>query len=382
MAKRAAGIIINGATGRIGSTQHIANVLAPIRAEGGLPVGNDEIVPKLLFVGRDATELERLAHKFEAAWSTDLDAALAEPAYEILCDTAASYSRPTVLGKAIAAGKHVYAEKPLASSVAEGLALLRAAQARGVKAGAVEDKLFLPGFQKLAKILQSGFFGRIIGFRLDFGWWVFDGTEIPCQRPSWNYQKAGGGGLVFDMYPHWRYVLEGLLGPIARVVAAINTGIPERIDERGQRYRVDVEDSAHALVMLESGAIGVIWSSWASRVHRDDLLTLQIDGTKGSALTTLHHCFTQLSAQAPRTQHFNVAVDGNIDYRTHWVELHEEIVRKNPYRFGWEAFLRHVYGGEPMRADFAAGIRDVQLAEACIRSIGTGAWVGMEKLAA
>lgn len=333
-------------------------------------------------MGRDATELERLAHKFEAAWSTDLDAALAEPAYEILCDTAASYSRPTVLGKAIAAGNHVYAEKPLASSVAEGLALLRAAQARGVKAGAVEDKLFLPGFQKLAKILQSGFFGRIIGFRLDFGWWVFDGTEIPCQRPSWNYQKAGGGGLVFDMYPHWRYVLEGLLGPITRVVAAINTGIPERIDERGQRYRVDVEDSAHALVMLESGAIGVIWSSWASRVHRDDLLTLQIDGTKGSALTTLHHCFTQLSAQAPRTQHFNVAVDGNIDYRTHWVELHEEIVRKNPYRFGWEAFLRHVYGGEPMRADFAAGIRDVQLAEACIRSIGTGAWVGMEKLAA
>ena len=305
MAKRAAGIIINGATGRIGSTQHIASALAPIRAEGGLPVGNDQIVPKLLFVGRDATKLERLAHKFEAAWSTDLDAALAEPAYDILCDTAASYARPTVLGKAIAAGKHVYAEKPVASSVAEGLALLRAAQARGVKAGAVEDKLFLPGLQNLAKLLQSGYLGRIIGFRLDFGWWVFDGTEIPCQRPSWNYQKAGGGGLVFDMYPHWRYVLEGLLGPIARVVAVINTGIPERIDEKGQRYRVDVEDSAHALVMLESGAIGVIWSSWASRVHRDDLLTVQIDGTKGSALTTLHRCVTQLGAQAPRTQHFN-----------------------------------------------------------------------------
>jgi predicted dehydrogenase len=381
MTKKTAGIIVNGATGRLGSTQHIANALAPIRAEGGLPVGNDEIVPKLLFVGRDANKLERLARKFEADWSTDLDVPLGDPTYEIFCDTAATRARPIVLSRAIAAGKHVYAEKPLASSVAEGLDLLNAAEARGVKAGAVEDKLFLPGFQKLAKLLQRGFFGRIIGFRLEFGWWVFDGTEVPCQRPSWNYQKVGGGGLVFDMYPHWRYVLEGLLGPIARVVSAISTGVPERIDEKGQRYRVDVEDSAHTLVTLESGAIGVIWCSWATRVRRDDLLTLQIDGTNGSALTTLHRCFTQLNTQAPHTHHFNVAVDSNIDYCAHWTEASEEIVRKNPYRFGWEAFLRHVYGGEPMHADFAKGIRDVQLAEACIRSIETRAWVGMEKLA-
>jgi predicted dehydrogenase len=381
MGKKTVGIIINGATGRIGSTQHIGNALAPIRAEGGMLVGNDEIVPKLLFVGRDANKLEPLARKFEAAWSTDLDATLGDPAYDIFCDTAATGARPMVLGRAIAAGKHVYTEKPVASSVAEGLELLKAAQARGVKTGAVEDKLFLPGFQKLAKLLQRGFFGHTIGFRLEFGWWVFDGTEVPCQRPSWNYQKAGGGGLVFDMYPHWRYVLEGLLGPITRVVAAVNTGIRERIDEKGQRYRVDVEDSAHALVTLESGAIGVIWSSWATRVHRDDLLTLQIDGTNGSALTTLHRCFTQLDTQARQTHHFNVAVDSNIDYRAHWTEVREEVVRKNPYRFGWEAFLRHVYCGEPMPANFAEGIRDVQMAEACIRSVETGAWVGMERLA-
>lgn len=381
MAKKTVGIIINGATGRIGSTQHISNSLVPIRDEGGLAVGTDEIVPKLLLIGRDAKKLAPVADKFQAAWSTDIDAALGDPAYEILCDTGPTGLRPKVLTKAIAAGKHIYSEKPVAASVAQGLEILKAARARGVKAGAVEDKLFLPGFQKLAKLIESGHFGRIIGFKLEFGWWVFDGSEIACQRPSWNYQKAGGGGLIFDMYPHWRYVLEGLLGPIARVVATASTGTPERVDEKGQRYSVDVDDNGHALVAMESGAIGVVWSSWASRIRRDDILSLQIDGTKGSAVTSLHRCYTQSDANTPRTAHANVATDANIDYRANWAEFDTEIVRKNPYRFGWEAFLRHVYGNEPMRADFAAGIRDVQLAEACMRSIETGGWVGMEQLA-
>lgn len=382
MARRTAGIIINGATGRIGSTQHIGNALVPIRDEGGLPLGGDVVVPKLLFVGRDAKKLAPLAERLGAAWSTDLDGVLGDAAYDIFCDTAATGDRPRVLSKAIAAGKHIYSEKPVAPSVAQGLELLKAARARGVKAGAVEDKLFLPGFQKLAQLLESGFFGRIISFRLDFGWWVFDGTQIPCQRPSWNYQKAGGGGLVFDMYPHWRYVIEGLFGPIARVVATTTTGTTERVDEAGRRYSVDVDDTAHALVSLASGANGVIWSSWASRVRRDDLLSLQIDGTKGSAVTTLHRCYTQVDAQAPRTHHFNVSMDGNIDYRTHWTEFDPPIVRKNPYRFGWEGFLRHVYGDEPLRVDFAAGIRDIQLAEACMRSLETQAWVSMETASA
>ena len=380
MSTRTIGIIVNGATGRIGSTQHLANALVPIRDEGGLAIGGDRVVPKLLLVGRDREKLAALAARLDAGWTTDLDQALSDPAFQVLCDTSATELRPAVLAKAIAAGRHIYSEKPVAASAADGLALLRAMQARGLKHGAVEDKLHLPGFQKLSRLLADGFFGRIVGFRLEFGWWVFDGTDIPCQRPSWNYTRSGGGGMLFDMYPHWRYVVEGLLGPIARVVAAATTATPERIDERGQRYRVDVEDTAHALLAMESGAVGVITSSWATRVRRDDLMTLQIDGTNGSALCGLHRCFTQSGPQVPRIAHVSIATDAGIDYAGQWSEVTAAVDPRNPYRVGWEAFLRHLHAGAPMAADFAAGIRDVQLAEACIRSIRDGAWVDMAPL--
>lgn len=377
MTTRTLGVIVHGATSRIGSTQHLANALVPIRDEGGLAAGGARVVPKLLFVGRDAAKLAALAQKHGAAWSTDLDAALADPAYEVLCDTAATHLRPATLTKAIQAGKHIYSEKPVAPSVAVGLELLALAQARGIKHGAVEDKLGLPGFQKLARLVERGFFGRIVGFKLEFGWWIFDGVEAPAQRPSWNYKRAGGGGVIFDMYPHWRYVVEGLMGPIRAVSAVASTATPERVDEQSQRYQVDVEDTGHALVEMASGALGVIVSSWATRVRRDDLVTLQIDGTKGSAQAGLHKCHVQAAGDAPRTAHFSVSEDAGIDYRTHWRELDEPVSPLNPYRVGWEAFIRHVCAGEPMHSDLAAGIRDVAFAEACHRSVATGQRVEM-----
>ena len=300
MAVKHVGIIINGATGRIGSTQHLENALAPIRAEGGLPVGSDRIMPRLLLVGRDATRLAGIAQTYGIAdWTTDLDAALARPDFPIFFDAAATRQRFSALSKAIAAGKHIYSEKPVAPSVAQGLELLRAAQAHGLKAGAVEDKINLPGMQKLLGLAARGFFGRVTGFRLDFGWWVFDGAERPCQRPSWNYRSSGGGGLTSDMYPHWRYLIEDILGPIRRVVSAVTTAIPERMDEQGERYPVDVDDSSTTLVELDNGAIGTIVCSWATRVRRDDLITLQIDGTGGSALAGVHRCWSQSKNETP-----------------------------------------------------------------------------------
>ena len=257
-----------------------------------------------------------------------------------------------------------------------GLELLQAAQARGVKHGAVEDKLGLPGLQKLAHVTTSGALGRAVGFRIEFGWWVFDGTEVPCQRPSWNYTRAGGGGLILDMYPHWRYVIEGLLGPMRRVITALSTATPERIDEQGARYAVDVEDTASTIVELESAALGTILSSWATRVRRDDLLTFQIDG-KGSALAGLHRCWTLGGAQTPRTAHFSIARDLNIDYRTHWTEVGEGVSPTNPYRVGWENFLRHVVTGSPIEADLAAGIRDLQFAQACYQSMREAKWIDL-----
>jgi predicted dehydrogenase len=378
MATRTIGIIVNGATGRIASTQHIANALVPIRDEGGLPAGEDRIVPRLLLAGRSADRVAEVAKRYGAQWTTDLDAALADPAYGVFFDAAATHQREASLARAIAAGKHVYSEKPVALTAAKGRELLRAAQARGLKHGAVEDKLYLPGLQKLARLAASDFFGRVTGFRIEFGWWVFDGTEVPCQRPSWNYRNKDGGGLILDMFPHWRYVIENTLGPMRRVVAQLSTATPERIDERGARYAVDVEDSAAALVELTSGATGTILASWATRVRRDDLLTFQIDGGAGSAIAGLHRCFTTTNAQTPRTAHFNIATDLGVDYRAHWQEVADDGPFTNPYRVGWENFLRHVASGAPMPADFTAGIRDVQFAEACHRSMREGTWISLE----
>ena len=379
MATRTVGIILNGATSRIGSTQHLKNALAPIRAAGGLAVGDDRVMPHVLLVGRDADRLAALAreHRVEG-FSTDLDAALSDPAYEVLFDAAVTHQRQATLEKAIAAGKHVYSEKPVAASVADGRALLAAMNARGLRHAAVEDKQYLPGLLKLAALAQAGFFGRVAGFKLEFGWWVFDGFEDRCQRPSWNYQKAGGGGLILDMFSHFRYVIEGMLGPIRRVVAAAATTASERVDEAGDRYPVDVEDQAVTLVELQSGAIGSIVASWATRVRRDDLLTFQVDGTRGSAVAGLHRCYAQSIADTPKVAAFNPVVDLGVDYRARWQETPAAASYPNPYRVGWEEFLRHLVAGTPLRSDFAAGIRDVAFAEACHRSLGSGAWVGLD----
>jgi predicted dehydrogenase len=381
MATTTLGVIVHGATGRIASTQHLANALVPIRAEGGLPVGNDRVVPRLLLAGRNAERLAAVARTLGITdWTTDLDTALADPGYAIFFDAAATQQRAGVLQKAITAGKHIYSEKPIAPTVAQGLELLRLAKARGLCHGAVEDKIYLPGLQKLARLAQNGELGRIVGFRLEFGWWVFDGSDPdrPGQRPSWNYRRAGGGGgLILDMYPHWRYIIETILGRIVAVSSANWTAIPGRIDEQRERYPVDVEDAAATLVELENGAFGTILSSWVSRVRRDDLFTLQVDGTRASALAGLHRCHVQTLAQTPAIAHFSVMKDLGADYRDGWSEAPPLDIYVNPYRVGWENFLRHVATGAPMPATLAAGIRDVEFAETCHRSMAERRWVAL-----
>lgn len=383
MATRELGIILHGATGGICSFQHLRNSLIPIINEGGLDVGGERILPKPLLVGRSGERLAKLAAEHGGLdWTTDLDAALGNAAYPVFFDAAATHLRVGVLERAIAAGKHIYTEKPVAPSVKEGMDLLRAAQAEGLKHGAVEDKLFLPGFLKLRRVVESGFLGRIIGFQINFGWWVFDGIEAECQRPSWNYRKAGGGGLISDMHPHWRYIVEGTLGPIARVAALSWTGQTERADEAGERFDVDVEDNAHTLVELESGARGAILSSWSTRVRREDLVTFQVDGTGGSAVAGLRRCWKQAAGDTPMVRGFLMGrdadtMDVSVDYRENWEEELDTAPYKNPYRYGWERFIRHVAGDEPFYADLSAGIRDVRLAEACLQSAQVGGWVDM-----
>jgi len=377
MSQHTIGIIVHGATGRIASTQHLANALAPIINEGGLALGDDRVLPRLLLVGRDEGRVAALARAHNIAdWTTDIDAALASRDHAIFFDAAATGQRVATFERAIAAGKHVYCEKPLAPTLAEANALFHRARERGLRHGVVEDKIYLPGLRKLGALARGGTLGRIVGFRLEFGWWVFDGSDRPSQRPSWNY-RAGGGGLVLDMYPHWRYVIEGIVGRILRVASSQWTAIPDRVDETGAPYKVAVEDSATTLIELEGGAFGTIMSSWATRVRRDDLLTLQIDGTGGSAIAGLHRCYFQPAAATPTIAHFSVMTDIAADYRSDWSEAPALPSYCNPYRVGWEEFLRHVLRDAPFASDFSAGARDVAFAEACHRSMRERGWITM-----
>jgi len=377
MPSQTIGIIVNGATGRIASTQHLANALVPIIREGGLPVDGQHLLPRLLLVGRNGSRLAAIARAHDIAqWTTDLDGALASPDYPIFFDAAATAQRVTTLQRAIAAGKHVYSEKPLAPTPRQARGLLQQADTGGLRHGIVEDKLHLPGMRKLAALVKTGALGRLLGFRLEFGWWVFDGSDRPCQRPSWNY-RAEGGGLILDMYPHWRYVIEGIIGRIVRLSSAAWTAVPERIDESGERYRVAVDDCAATLVEIEGGIFGTIMSSWATRVRRDDLFTLAVDGTQGSAQAGLHRCYDQLAKATPAIAHFSVMKDIGADYREGWNEAPPLASYANPYRAGWEQFLRHVAGGASLACDFSAGVRDVAFAHACLQSMAERAWIDM-----
>jgi predicted dehydrogenase len=380
MPSRTIGIVIDSATGRLGSTQHLKALLA-ICGEGGLPLANgDRLMPEPVLLGRNPEKLAALAEKSGGMrWSTDRDGCLADPAIEIYFDATATGGRPERARAAFAAGKHVYLEKPIAQTLEDALSLARAAERVGKKGGVVQDKLFLPGLKKLGKLYEADFFGRVLSIRLDFGWWVFDGELYPAQRPSWNYQKGTGGGLILDMFAHWRYIFDRLLGPISAVSCRHMTAVPQRRDEQGRRYPVDVEDHAFATFELAGGVLAQIASSWTSRVKRDDLLQIQVDGTLGSAVCGLHRCFVQPLVATPKP-FFSPEQPQQMVFDEQWQEMPDVEPFENGYRAGWELFLRHVAEDAPFPAPLLEGAKSVQLAEACYQSHRERRWVDLPAL--
>jgi predicted dehydrogenase len=380
MASRPIGIVIEGATGRLGSTQHLSSLMA-IRNEGGLALANgDRLVPEPMLLGRDAAKLTALAAAHGGLkWSTDRDTSLSDRDIAIYFDAGATGGRPGRVKAALDAGKHVYVEKPIAETLADALDLARRAERAGLKNGVVQDKLFLPGLVKLARLYEADFFGRVLSVRLDFGWWVFDGTPYPAQRPSWNYRKATGGGLVLDMFAHWRYIFDRLLGEIRAVSCRQMTALPERRDESGKWYGVDVEDTAFAVFELAGGVLAQVSSSWASRVKRDDLLQIQVDGTRGSAVCGLHRCFVQPLVATPKP-FFDPERPQAMVFDEQWQELPDIEPLRNGYRGGWELFLRHVAEDAPFPSPFLEGAKSVQLAEACYQSNRERRWVDLPPL--
>ncbi|MGE9267469.1 MAG: Gfo/Idh/MocA family protein [Verrucomicrobiales bacterium] len=370
------GIIMNGVTGRMGTNQHLERSIVAIREQGGLEINGKTYLPDPILTGRNEDKLRALAEKYGVEkYSTDLDAVLKDPAYPIFFDASGTPYRVGFLEKAIAAGKHIYCEKPIAESYDASMKAAELAEAAGVKNGTVQDKLWLPGLMAFKKLRDEGFFGDILSVRGEFGYWVFTGhdDEQPAQRPSWNYRKEDGGGRIVDMHCHWRYVIDNLFGEIERVFTHAATHIPERVDENGEPYPCTADDSAYALFQTKSGVLCQFNSSWNVRVRRDDLLTMQVDGTKGSAIVGLRKCWAQSMAQTPRPV-WNPDIDSPIDFYANWQEVSPGEV-DNAFKIQWELFLKHVIADEPFPWTLREGAKGVQLAELSWESHEKGAWV-------
>ena len=383
MAERRIGLIMNGVTGRMGMNQHLIRSIAAIRAEGGVALKDgSRVLPDPILIGRNAEKVRALAaaHGVER-WGTDLAVAFANPDDTVFFDAGTTQMRADLLRRAIAAGKHIYCEKPTAETLKDALDVARRAEAAGLKNGVVQDKLFLPGLRKLKLVIESGFLGRLLSVRGEFGYWVFEGDWQPAQRPSWNYRKAEGGGIILDMLCHWRYVLDNLFGNVEAVSCLGAVHIPERIGEDGKPYKADADDAAYATFQLEGGVIAHINSSWVTRVRRDDLVTFQVDGTHGSAICGLHKCWTQSRVATPKPV-WNPDQPQTIDFFRTWDEVPDNTAYPNGFRAQWEMFISHVVEDAPFPHTLREGAKGVQLAEAGLTSWAERRWIDIPALEA
>ncbi|HEY9524838.1 MAG TPA: Gfo/Idh/MocA family oxidoreductase [Thermopolyspora sp.] len=380
MSVRTIGVVMNGVTGRMGHHQHLVRSVLAINEQGGVPLsGGDRVKLRPVLAGRDAGKLAKLAAQHGIAHhTTDLDAALADEDNVIYFDAQITQARVKATLNAISAGKHVYVEKPTAETTAEAFALAEAANAKGVKNGVVQDKLFLPGLRKLRRLIDGGFFGRILSVRGEFGYWVFEGDWQQAQRPSWNYRAEDGGGIILDMFPHWNYVLESLFGQVKSVYAMAATHIPTRVDEQGRPYAATADDAAYAVFELEGGVIAQINSSWAVRVNRDELVEFQVDGTHGSAVAGLRNCRIQHRSTTPKPV-WNPDLPATARFRDGWQEVPDNEEFDNGFKIQWEMFVRHVLEDAPFPYDFASGARGVRLAELGLRSSVEGRVIMVER---
>jgi predicted dehydrogenase len=375
------GIIMNGVTGRMGTNQHLIRSLAAIIAEGGLKATeNDIILPDLVLVGRNEIKLKKLAERVQVEnWTTNLEEALADKKYQIYFDAQTTGRRADAIKKAVAAGKHIYCEKPIATSTDIALEIYHECEKAGVKHGVVQDKLWLPGMLKLKRLIENDFFGKVLSVRGDFGYWVFEGHTIPAQRPSWNYRKEDDGGIIVDMLCHWRYVLDNIFGQVKGVFCLGATHISERIDEKGKPYNCTADDAAYSIFQLEGGVIAQFNSSWTTRVRRDDLLTLHVDGTKGSAVVGLRDCWTQDYANTPKPV-WNPDIPNPIDFKEGWTKVSEDEEFDNAFKAQWELFLKHVVLDTPFPWNLMEGAKGVQLAELGIESWEKKTWINIPDL--
>ena len=373
MSRKVVQVAVNGVTGRMGYRQHLVRSLLSIRDQGGVILGDGTaVIPEPVLVGRNEQKLRDIAQRHSIQrWTTSLDEVLGDPGIDIYFDSQVTTAREGSLRQAIAAGKHVYTEKPIAESLSGALNLACAARAAGITHGVVQDKLFLPGMIKLRRLVKDGFFGRVLAIRLEFGYWVFEGDGLAAQRPSWNYRAEDGGGIVLDMFPHWQYLLEDLFGPIRALYCRHATHVPVRWDESGQRYDVTADDAAYAVLEFEGGAVASVNSSWAVRVNRRELVELQVDGTHGSAVAGLRNCAVQHRVSTPMPV-WNPDLPDPIGYLAQWTDIPDNGTFDNGFKVQWELFLARAVDAAPFPWDLTEGAKGVQLAGLALQSSAEG----------
>ena len=389
METRRLGVVMNGVTGRMGTNQHLVRSVLAIREQGGVKVSPElTLMPEPILAGRNENKLKALAEKYGVAkYTTDVEAAIKSDDCDIVFDASATQLRGKFVQLAVDAKKPVYCEKPTAIEYDEALRLAKLAEDGGIKNGVVQDKLWLPGIRRLKQLIQQGFFGEILSIRGEFGYWVFAGdiSDQPIQRPSWNYRSEDGGGIIVDMFCHWQYVLQHTFGPVKRLVAAMRTDLPERRDESGDTYKATADDSAYAIFELAGGnnvpdgTIAQFNSSWVTRVRRDDLLTIQVDGTHGSAVAGLRDCHIQHAANTPKPV-WNPDIPQPIDFYEDWSKMPPATEYDNAFKIQWELFLRHVALDEPFPYTLREGAKGVQLAELGMKSAREGCWVDVPEV--
>jgi predicted dehydrogenase len=381
MAVNRLGIIMHGVTGRMGYNQHLVRSILAIREQGGVTLASgDKVMPDPILVGRNEEKLAEIAGKHGISrHTTNLDQALGNKEDVLFFDAGSTQMRADLLTKAINAGKMIYCEKPVADSLTDAIKVARLARQKTIKTGVVQDKLFLPGLRKMKLLKDAGFFGRLLSVRGEFGYWVFEGDLQPIQRPSWNYRKAEGGGIILDMLCHWRYVLDNLFGEVKAVSCLGMTHIPERFDEAGKHYAADADDAAYATFELAGGVIAQINSSWCSRVKRDDLVTFHADGTHGSAVAGLTRCFTQSRVNTPRPV-WNPDVPQSMVFQEQWQEVPDTTTYDNGFKLQWEQFIRHIFDGAGWKYELMEGVKGVQLAELGLKSSAERRWLTVPDL--
>jgi predicted dehydrogenase len=375
------GIIMNGVTGRMGRNQHLERSIKAIQEDGGVKINDENIIfPDPILVGRNEKKLNDLCKKAKVEkYSTDLDSCLSDPYYKIYFDAQITNMRTESVKKAIKAKKDIYCEKPLAENLDDAIELYKLAEEAGIKHGVVQDKLWLPGIIKLNNLIKSGFFGKILSVRGEFGYWVFDGRKEPVQRPSWNYRREDGGGIILDMFAHWRYIIDNLFGSLKSLTALGAFHIPSRIDEEGKEYNCTAEDAAYAIFEIKNGIICSFNSSWVVRVRRDDLLSIQVEGTEGSAVSGLRQCWVQKSAETTKAV-WNPDAKISKNYFEDWEEVETNIDYPNAFKAQWEKFLRYYFDADSFPWDFLEGAKGVQMAELAYISWKERTWISVPKL--